>query len=127
MIANALIAARVTADTKQRFAAVARQQRLSELTLLKLSDVSTQRYCPLARSSRGLPNPSSRTFEGRRTAIPGELPVALWAGFSALPGKREQWQGAARDARPREYIDEAQIFALWVDRLLAARSGTRQH
>lgn len=35
MIANALIAARVTADTKQRFAAVARQQGLSESTLLK--------------------------------------------------------------------------------------------
>src|ERR1700691_785415 len=35
MIANALIAARVTADTKQRFAAVARQQGLTESTLLK--------------------------------------------------------------------------------------------
>ena len=35
MIANALIAARVTTDTKQRFAAVARQQGLSESTLLK--------------------------------------------------------------------------------------------
>ena len=35
MIANALIAARVTTDTKQRFAAVARRQGLSESTLLK--------------------------------------------------------------------------------------------
>jgi hypothetical protein len=35
MIANALIAARVTTDTKQRFAAVARRQGLSESTPLK--------------------------------------------------------------------------------------------
>jgi antitoxin component of RelBE/YafQ-DinJ toxin-antitoxin module len=35
MIANALIAARVTTDTKQRFAAVARRQGLSESALLK--------------------------------------------------------------------------------------------
>jgi hypothetical protein len=35
MIANALIAARVTADTKRRFAAVAHQQGLSESALLK--------------------------------------------------------------------------------------------
>lgn len=35
MIANSLIAARVTADTKQRFAATAHQQGLSESTLLK--------------------------------------------------------------------------------------------
>ena len=35
MIANALIAARVTTDTKQRFAALAHQLGLSESTLLK--------------------------------------------------------------------------------------------
>src|ERR1700734_1412824 len=35
MIADALIAARVTADTKRRFAALARQQGLSESALLK--------------------------------------------------------------------------------------------
>jgi hypothetical protein len=33
------------------------------------------------------------TFQRRGTAIPGELPVALTAGFSALPAKRERWRG----------------------------------
>ena len=33
------------------------------------------------------------TFQRRGTAIPGELPVALTASFSALPAKREQWRG----------------------------------
>jgi hypothetical protein len=33
------------------------------------------------------------TFERRRTAIPRELPLALTPRFSALPAKREQWQG----------------------------------
>ena len=33
------------------------------------------------------------TFQRRGTAIPGELPVALTASFSALPAKRERWRG----------------------------------
>ena len=49
MIANLLIAARVTADTKQRFAALAHQQGVSESTLIK-------RYVDAALSSaRALP------------------------------------------------------------------------
>jgi predicted nucleotidyltransferase component of viral defense system len=39
------------------------------------------------------------TFERRRTAIPGELPLALTPRFSALPAKREQWQGFLRKNR----------------------------
>jgi predicted nucleotidyltransferase component of viral defense system len=39
------------------------------------------------------------TFDRRRTAIPAELPLALTPRFSALPTKREQWQGFLRKNR----------------------------
>jgi hypothetical protein len=86
MIADSLIAARVTADTKQRFAAVAHQQGLSESTLLKrcvgaaLLAASALPTC--------IPEPVEPVGRDARVCVPGQLHNADFADSAFHCGRK---------------------------------------
>jgi predicted nucleotidyltransferase component of viral defense system len=63
------------------------------------------------------------TFERRRTALPGETPIALTQAFAEIDGKRAQWTGFLRRNRLSavpELVDVLREIARFVQPVLVA-------